>query len=74
MARRKSKYMLLRGKFGSFIVVERKWYDFVGIAKKRGRNQSWVIAAQSNDHAMLQAMAGLTDRHVPMEVNIETEN
>jgi hypothetical protein len=74
MTKRKSKYMLLRGKFGNFIVVERRWYDFVGIAKKRGRNQSWVIAAQSDDHAILQTMAGLTGRHVPMEVNIETEN
>jgi hypothetical protein len=74
MPRRKKKYMLLRGKFGSFIVVERRWYDFTGIAKKRGRNQTWVIAAQSDDHAMLQAMASLSERHVPMRVNIETEN
>jgi hypothetical protein len=62
MPRRKKKYMLLRGKFGSFIVVERRWYDFTGIAKKRGRNQTWVIAAQSDDHAMLQAMAKLTEK------------
>jgi len=62
MPRRKKKYMLLRGKFGSFIVVERRWYDFTGIAKQRGRNQTWVIAAQSDDHAMLQAMAKLTEK------------
>jgi len=62
MPRRKKKYMLLRGKFGSFIVVERRWYDFTGIAKRRGRNQTWVIAAQSDDHAMLQAMAKLTEK------------
>jgi hypothetical protein len=62
MPKRKKKYMLLRGKFGSFIVVERRWYDFTGIAKKRGRNQTWVIAAQSDDHGMLQAMAKLTEK------------
>ena len=72
MPRRKKKYMLLRGRFGSFIVVERRWYDFTGIAKKRGSNQMWVIAAQSDDHAMLQAMASLTGRHAN-KVNAETE-
>jgi hypothetical protein len=70
MPRRKKKYMLLRGKFGSFIVVERKWYDFTGINRKR----MWKIVRESDDHEMLQAMASLSERHVPMRVNIETEN
>lgn len=73
--RRKKKFILLRGKgrAGNYIVVERKWYDYVGIARKRGANQSWIIAAQSDDHGMLQAMAGLTGRHVRLEVNHTTE-
>lgn len=66
MPRRKKKWMLLRGKFGNFIVVERQWYDFVGIAKKRGSNQMWVIAAESDDHGAMEAMALLTDRYVAL--------
>ena len=58
MPRRKKKYMLLRGKFGSFIVVERKWYDFTGINRKR----MWKIVRESDDHEMLQAMAKLTEK------------
>ena len=73
MAGRKRKYILLRGKFGNFIVVERSWYERKGIGRKRGSNQMWVIAAQSDDHAMLQAMANLTGRHAN-KVNTETEN
>jgi len=65
MPRRKKKYMLLRGKFGSFIVVERRWYDYTGISRKR----MWKIVSESDDHGMLAAMAGLTDKHVKMEVN-----
>jgi hypothetical protein len=72
MAGRKRKYILLRGKFGNFIVVERSWYERKGIGRKRGSNQMWVIAAQSDDHAMLQAMASLTGRHAN-KVNTETE-
>ena len=64
MPRRKKKWMLLRGKMGTFIVVERSWYDYVGIGKRRGRNQMWVIAAESDDHGAMKAMAGLTDRYV----------
>ena len=64
MPRRKKKWMLLRGKMGTFIVVERSWYDYVGIGKRRGKNQMWVIAAESDDHGAMQAMAGLTDRYV----------
>jgi len=67
--KRKKTYLLLRGKFGTYIVVERKWYDFSGIAKARGRNQKWSIAAQSDDHGMLMAMASLTEKHVKLEVN-----
>jgi hypothetical protein len=66
MPRRKKKWMLLRGKFGNFIVVERQWYDFVGLAKKRGRNQMWFIAAESDDHGAMQAMASLTDRYIAL--------
>ena len=50
MPRRKKKFMLLRGKAsGSLLVVERRWYDFAEIGRKRGRNQIWVIATQSDD-------------------------
>jgi len=73
MPKRKKEYLLLRGKFGSYIVVERRWYDFSGIAKKRGSKQTWVIAAQSDDHGMLATMANLTDRHVEMKVNNQGE-
>ena len=74
MPRRKKKFMLLRGKLsGSLLVVERRWYDFSGIAKKRGSKQTWVIAAQSDDHGMLATMANLTDRHVEMKVNNQGE-
>ena len=73
MPRRKKKFMLLRSKHGSFIVVERSWYDHKGIAKQRGNNKSWWIVAESDDHGAMQAMAGLTDKHLKMEVNHETE-
>lgn len=69
MPRRKKKWMLLRGKKGTFIIVERSWYDYTGIGRRRGRNQMWVIAAESDDHGAMQAMAGLTDRYVTMEIN-----
>ena len=69
MPRRKKKWMLLRGKKGTFIIVERSWYDHKGIGKRRGRNQMWVIAAESDDHGAMQAMAGLTDRYVTMEIS-----
>lgn len=68
MPRRKKKYMLLRGKFGSFIVVERRWYDYTGIAKHRGHKQIWKIVAESDDHGAMQAMAGLTGDEVSMLV------
>ena len=69
MPRRKKQFMLLRGKFGTFIVGERKWYDSAGIAKTR----KWKIVQQSDDYGALMAMAGLTDKHVKMEVNITSE-
>ena len=69
MPRRKKKFMLLRSEYGSFIVVERKWYDYTGIAKLRGDRKQWWIAAQSNDRVMLEKMAGLTGKHLKMEVN-----
>ena len=73
MPRRKKKWMLLRGKFGDFIVVERRWYDFTGIAKRYGKHKIWWIAAESDDHGAMQAMAGLTDKHIKMEVNHEVD-
>jgi hypothetical protein len=74
MPRRKKKWMLLRGKLGYFIVVERRWYDYVGIAKKRGSEKTWWIVAQSDDHGAMQAMASLTDKYMKMEVNHEHED
>jgi hypothetical protein len=73
MPRRKKKYMLLRGYSGRFIVVGREWYDHKGIAKLRGDRKQWWIAAQSNDRVMLQKMAGLTGKHLKMEVNHEVD-
>jgi hypothetical protein len=73
MPRRKKKYMLLRGKFGTFIVVERRWYDFAGIARKRGNDKIWWIVAESDDHGAMHAMASLTDKYSKMEVNHTTE-
>jgi hypothetical protein len=64
MPRRKKKWMLLRGRFGAFIVVSRDWYDIMGLGKRRGVNQMWWIAAESDDHGAMQAMALLTDRYV----------
>jgi hypothetical protein len=74
MPRRKKKWMLLRGKFGNFIVVERQWYDFVGIAKRRGSKQMWWIAAESDDQGAMQAMAALTDRYVKMRDLVTTDD
>ena len=73
MPRRKKKFMLLRSIFGTFIVVGREWYDSVGIPKQRGDRKRWWIVAESNDHGAMQAMASLTDKHLKMEVNHETE-
>jgi len=73
MPRRKKKWMLLRGKSGSFIVVERRWYDFTGIASARGNNKAWWIVAESDDHGAMHAMAGLTDKHVKMGVYHEQD-
>ena len=73
MPRRKKKFMLLRGKHGHFIVVERRWYDYTGIARQRGSNKTWWIVAESDDHGAMQAMAGLTDKYLKMEVNHATE-
>jgi hypothetical protein len=65
--------MLLRGKFGTFIVVERKWYDFTGISKHRGNRKSYWIVKESNDLDLLKAMGKLTERLVFMNVNIEED-
>ena len=73
MPRRKKKWMLLRGKRGSFIVVERRWYDYTGIARQRGSNKTWWIVAESDDHGAMQAMASLTDKHIKMEINHATK-
>jgi len=69
MPRRKKKWMLLRGYSGSFIVVERRWYDYTGIARQRGDRKIWWIVAESDDHGAMQAMASLTDKYVKMYVN-----
>ena len=73
MPRRKKKFMLLRGRNGHFIVVERRWYDYTDIAKARGDRKRWWIVAESDDHGAMQAMASLTDRYLKMEVNHETK-
>ena len=69
MPRRKKKFMLLRGRTGLFIVVERRWYDFTSIARQRGSNKTWWIVAESDDHGAMQAMAGLTGNYLKMRVN-----
>jgi len=71
--RRKKKYMLLRGKSGSFIVVERELYEHKGIAKQRGDRKQWWIVAQSDDLGAMQAMASLTDKYIKMEVYHEVD-
>lgn len=71
MPRRKKTWMLLRSRSGSFIVVERRWYDFAGIGKARGFRKSWWIVAESDDHGAMQAMAGLTGKYLNMQVNHE---
>ena len=73
MPRRKKKFMLLRGKMGNFIVVERRWYDYAGIARVQGKHKMWWIVAESDDHGAMQAMAGLTDNYLKMEVNHEQD-
>lgn len=73
MPRRKKKWMLLRGYSGSFIVVERRWYDYVGIARQRGDRKQWWIVAESDDHGAMQAMAGLSGKYRKMEVNHEQD-
>lgn len=60
----KKRFVLLRGKFGNYIVGTRSWYESNGLNKKRGSNQMWWLAAQHNDEAVLKAMAGLTERYV----------
>ena len=61
--------MLLSSRLGHFIVVERRWYDSVGIAKARGDRKAWWIAAESDDHGAMQAMAGLSGNYIKMRVN-----
>ena len=73
MPRRKKKWMLLRSANGVFIVVERQWYDYAEIAKLRGNQKQWWVAAQSDDQVMLQKIAGLTGRYLKMEVNHEVD-
>jgi hypothetical protein len=69
MPRRKKKWMLLRGKSGFFIVVERRWYDYAEIAKRYGRHKVWWIVAESDDHGAMHAMAGLSGKRLEMAVN-----
>lgn len=69
MPRRKKTWMLLRNGRGVFIVVERRWYDYVGIAKQRGDRKTWWIVAESDDHGAMQAMASLTDKYLKLRVN-----
>ena len=75
MPRRKKTWMLLRNRQGVFIVVERRWYDYTGIAKARGFRKSWWIVAESDDHGAMHAMAGLTGHYLKMRVNhVHEEN
>ena len=69
MPRRKKKFMLLRGKMGNFIVVERRWYDFTGIGRRRGSNQMWWVVAESDDYTMLKNMAILSGKSTEVRVN-----
>ena len=69
MPRRKKKYMLLRGKYGTFIVGERKWYDFTGIGRRRGSKQMWWVVAESDDYTMLKNMAILSGKSTEVRVN-----
>jgi len=71
--RRKKKYMLLRGKFNNYIVVERKWYDEKRIGRARGRNQSWFISAESDDPKMLSVMGGLAGNLVNQQISNKYE-
>ena len=71
MPRRKKTWMLLRSYSGNFIVVERRWYDYIGIGKIRGDSKAWWIVAESDDHGAMQAMAGLTGHYLKREVNHE---
>ena len=73
MPRRKKTWMLLRGYSGNFIVVERRWYDYIGIGKIRGDSKAWWIVAESDDHGAMQAMAGLTGHYLKREVNHEED-
>ncbi len=73
MPRRKKTWMLLRGYSGRFIVAGREWYDDKGIAKQRGDRKQWWIVAQSDDLGAMQAMAGLTDNYLKMEVYHEQD-
>ena len=69
MARK--KYLLLRGKFGNFIVVTYSWYVNKRLSKQRPK--MWWIAARSDDEGALKAMADLTDRHIKGQVVNTTE-
>ena len=69
MPRRKKKWMLLRGHAGAFIVVERRWYDYTGIARQRGDRKRWWIVAESDDYTMLKNMAVLSGKSTEIRVN-----
>ena len=69
MARK--KYLLLRGKFGNFIVVTYSWYVTKRLSKQRPK--MWWIAARGDDEDVLKAMADLTDKHVKGVINITKE-
>jgi hypothetical protein len=61
----KKKFILLRGRFGNFIVVSREEYERRGMGTRRGSNQMWKMVRQGNDEGALKAMASLTGRYVP---------
>ena len=67
--RKKPKYLLLRGKDGWFIIVERKMYDLSGTAKHRGDSKSYWIVRESNDLDMLKAVGRLTEKLIFDTVN-----
>ena len=69
MARK--KYLLLRSRFGNFIVVTYLWYVDKRLSKQRPK--MWWIAARGDDEDALKAMADLTDRHIKGHVINITE-
>ena len=61
--RKKPKYMLLQFKIsGSFMIVEREWYDFIREGNEEKIKRDYRIVRESNDYSLLKAMGVLTER------------